>query len=250
MLLRICLIIAILAGIGTIAITQLQTRKHVQGIITDRDENIAGRAAEKQRADDNWKSLVATSNSWNETKATLAQTKEELDSSKQQVAAAQSNIEKLNTDLATAIAARNTAQQELARWGQVGQTPEQMVQTIAKLKAAEEALAVLQTEKEIFTSKNRELENRLALLLGNDEPVPLPPGTKGAVVAVDPKWNFVVLNLGRDKGMLERGELLVHRDSKYIGKVRIAEVLDSRSIANVMPGTTLDEVQEGDQVLY
>ena len=67
---------------------------------------------------------------------------------------------------------------------------------------------------------------------------------------VDPKWNFVVLNIGKDKGLLERGILMVHRDSKYLGKVRIAEVQETRAIANVIPGTTVDEIQEGDQVLY
>ena len=37
MLLRISLIIAILAGIGTIVVTQLKTREHVQAIITARN---------------------------------------------------------------------------------------------------------------------------------------------------------------------------------------------------------------------
>ena len=50
MLLRISLILAILAGIGTIVVTQLKMREHLQTIITVRDDNIKGRAAEATRA--------------------------------------------------------------------------------------------------------------------------------------------------------------------------------------------------------
>ena len=250
MLLRISLIIAILAGIGTIVLTQIQARKNIQTVIQVRDENIEGRRQEKSRADRAERNLATTSNVLNQTSNTLAQTREELSNTQQQLAAAQSNIEKLNNDLKDAIAARNTAQQELARWAQLGRTPDQVVEIMNNLKKAEEAIAVLETERKIFTQKNLELQNKLDQLLGDEKPVPLPPGTKGEVVAVDPKWNFVVLNIGRDKGLLERGILLVHRDSKYIGKVRIAEVLDTRAIANVMPDATLDEIQEGDKVLY
>ena len=50
MLLRISLIIAILAGIGTIVLTQMQARKQIQTVIESRDENIKGRAQEKSRA--------------------------------------------------------------------------------------------------------------------------------------------------------------------------------------------------------
>jgi hypothetical protein len=80
--------------------------------------------------------------------------------------------------------------------------------------------------------------------------VPLPAGTKGNVVAVDPKWNFVVLDLCATNKMLEGGVLMVHRNSKLVGKVRISEVLENRSIASLMPGWRLADIEEGDQVIY
>jgi len=69
------------------------------------------------------------------------------------------------------------------------------------------------------------------------------------VLVTDPKWNFVVLNIGEDQGVLERGELLVNRDGKLVAKVIVRSVQKDRSIANVMPGWELGEVMEGDQVI-
>ena len=55
--------------------------------------------------------------------------------------------------------------------------------------------------------------------------------------------------MGRDKGLLERGELLVNRSGRLVAKLKISDVKDHRAIANVMPGWKQSEVLEGDQVL-
>ena len=78
----------------------------------------------------------------------------------------------------------------------------------------------------------------------------LPVGLAGKVLVVDPKWSFVVLNIGEKQGAVRRGVLLVSRNSKLIGKVRISSTQAERSIANIMPGWKLGEIAEGDQVLY
>ena len=80
--------------------------------------------------------------------------------------------------------------------------------------------------------------------------VKLPANTKGNVLAVDPKWNFVVLDLGKKNEMLEGGVLMVHRNSQLVGKVRIREVLADRCVATVMPGWRMGDIEEGDQVIY
>jgi hypothetical protein len=67
---------------------------------------------------------------------------------------------------------------------------------------------------------------------------------------VDPKYNFVVLDIGSNKGVEPRGVLVVSRNSKLVAKVRVASVQPDRSIANIIPGWKLDEVMEGDQVFY
>ncbi len=250
MLLRISLILAILAGIGTIVVTHLKTREHVQGIITEREKNAKDRDVATSRYKKAENNLASTSNLLNQTKATLATTEEELNGTKQQLATVQENLKKTSAELATAIAAKNTAQQELAKWDQLGVKPEQVRAMIADDKKHLEAIAALEDEKKILSSRVVELDNRIKLLVGDNYEVPLPAGTKGIVVAVDPKWNFVILDIGRDKAILEGGVLMVHRNSQLVGKVRINEVMEKRSIASMMPGWKLGDIEEGDQVLY
>src|SRR5690349_13805421 len=124
MLLRISLIIAILAGVGTIVVTQIKMREHIQGIITVREENIKGRADEKKRADKAQKDLGTATNKLNQTQATLTKTQEELNAAKQNLATIQSSLAKVNADLKAANEARTAAQQELAKWEQIGPKPE------------------------------------------------------------------------------------------------------------------------------
>jgi type II secretory pathway component PulC len=71
---------------------------------------------------------------------------------------------------------------------------------------------------------------------------------KGRILAVDPKWNFVVLNIGGDQGVLNDGEMLVSRDGKLVAKVIVRSVQKDRSIANIVPGWQLGDVIEGDEV--
>ena len=60
----------------------------------------------------------------------------------------------------------------------------------------------------------------------------------------------MVLDIGEDKGVVPRGELMVNRNGKLIAKVRVSSVDKSRSIANIMPGWNQGEVMEGDRVIY
>jgi len=251
MLLRICLILAILTGIGTIVITQVKTREHVKSIIAEREQHKAEEDKERKGRKKAETELASTRQTLNSTSNSLVKTEEELNGTKQQLAAAQDSITKLKGDLTKATKEKNDYQAELEKWRQLGVKPEEVVDLIRNLKTSQEAVAALEEEKKILDRTVKQLQNRIALLLGEDGyVVQLPAGTKGNIVAVDPKWSFVVLDLGANKGMLEGGVLLVHRNSQLVGKVRIAEVLPTRSIATVLKPYALGEIEEGDQVLY
>jgi len=251
MLLRISLILAILAGIGTIVVTQLKTREHIQSIITEREDHKKEEAKNLARAKKSETELASTKQVLTQTKESLAKTEEDLNGTKQQLATVQEQVNKTKGDLAKAIEERKAAQAELAKWESLGYKPEQIRDLATNLKKSQDAIAVLDDEKKILGRRVAELKNQLALLLGDDQyRVELPEGTKGSVVAVDPKWNFVVLDLGAEKGMLQGAILMVHRNSQLVGKVRINEVLPNRCVASVIPGWKLADIEEGDQVLY
>ncbi|MEY2407983.1 MAG: hypothetical protein QOF48_653 [Verrucomicrobiota bacterium] len=65
---------------------------------------------------------------------------------------------------------------------------------------------------------------------------------------VDPKWDFMVLDVGSKLGLKERGVLLVSRNGTLVAKVRVTNVQPDRCIANIMPGWKLKDVMEGDLV--
>jgi len=79
--------------------------------------------------------------------------------------------------------------------------------------------------------------------------VTLPQNLHGTVTAVDAQFDFVVLDIGESQGVREHGELLVSRGEKLIGKLRILDVKQDHSIANILPNWKQDEIQTGDLVI-
>lgn len=77
-------------------------------------------------------------------------------------------------------------------------------------------------------------------------------GVEGRVLAVNPAWNFVVLNLGDKQGVVNNAELLVKRGRQLVGKVRITSVEPSTSIADIVansvPSGTV--ISPGDNVIF
>jgi hypothetical protein len=251
MLLRISLILAILVGAGTIFVTQKMARDHFTAIRDQREDEKKGRQQEKTRADKSERDHTATKQVLTQTKDTLAKTEENLNGVQQQLTTANEALAKTKADLAKAIEERKAKEAELAKWESTGVKPEGIKALLDNLKTSQDAVAALEDEKKILNRNIVVLENKLEILTGKEDYiVKLPPDTKGSVLAVDPKWNFVVLDLGSDKGMLEGGVLMVHRNSKLVGKVRIREVMSNRSVANLMAGWQLGDIEEGDQVIY
>ena len=82
MLRRIFTIIAILAGIGVIVLTQTMLRDHIQGIITERTNNANERDKQKARALKDETILATTSNNLLRTQGTLASTTSDLEKTK------------------------------------------------------------------------------------------------------------------------------------------------------------------------
>ena len=251
MLQRICLILAILAGLGIIAVTQFKVRPHIQGIIDVRETNKKGWDKELARANKLDKDLAATRNTLEETKTKLTETEGQRDAARSQFAAEQKRANGLSQQLEKKSQDLKVALQDLAAWTGTGLTSDQVVTMKAdneKLRKAQEALT--EENKIVVAQLNRTKELLDSVTNPNSEGPRLPAGTKGKVLVVDPKWDFVVVNLGEKDLMVPEGVLMVQRNGKLIGKVRITEVRSDRCIANLIPGWKLDEPMEGDMVFY
>ena len=109
-------------------------------------------------------------------------------------------------------------------------------------------IAAINDEKTVLQRTLYATKARLAKYEGEENFVKLRADLTGKVVEVDPKWDFVVLDIGDEQGAVQSGEMLVSREGKLVAKVVITRVEKDRSIANIMPGWKLGELIEGDKV--
>jgi len=249
MLRTILLILAIVAGLAA-AVVNFTVVKQKIGVLTD-DRNTQRSAKEealRELAATN-KVLVATQKELANTKTQLADSEAKRTKLADQLAQANTQIDELNTKIAKTTKERDDAQDHLAAYTATGLTPPQVFALDKDLKNTQQALAVADQEKLVLSREVTKLKSQLAELTQPDYFVALPASLKGKVMAVDPKWDFVVLNVGENEGVLNHGEMLVSRDGKLVAKVIVSSVQKDRSIANIMPGWQLGDVIEGDSVI-
>ena len=77
-------------------------------------------------------------------------------------------------------------------------------------------------------------------------------GLTGTVVAYNPGWNFIVVNIGDRQGLKVGKELVIKRGGQMVGKAKVTSVDPGTSIADILPVTVAkgDSVQPGDSVVY
>lgn len=111
-------------------------------------------------------------------------------------------------------------------------------------KNLEEALAKLKVaQAQIQEFKQRDLDQKRKFSNG---------GFEGKVLAVNPTWNFIVINLGDQNGVIKGSEMLVKRDAQIVAKVKITSVEPLTSIADIIPESVApgSAVQTGDVIVY
>lgn len=249
MLMRISLILAILAGLAVGVLNFVTVKEKITTLQTNlKTETEAHQKFEKLYTTTK-KDLDKTTKELAQTKTTLEATTAAKEKAEADLLAQTKRADKLTEDLTKTRQERDTAQQDLAAYKVTGRTPQQILSMDKEYKAVQENLAAAEVENKVLARKVNKLEVELAVYRDPTFFVPLPANLKGKVLVVDPKWNFVMLNVGEDQGILERGELLVSRNGKLVAKVVVRSLKKDSCIANVLPGWELGEVMEGDQVI-
>jgi hypothetical protein len=250
MLLKISLGLAILLGLATIFLTQTQVREKITTLTTERDETKA-RLDTVEKSERSLKTETKNLRGQLETTtAALTETTNQLAQAQAKAQEQQTRADRAAAELTAVTGERNVAQQELSQWRLFEMTPEQIRNNLARLRQLERERDTLVADNQALDRRRHELESRLKRYEGDREvDIELPVSAKGNVVAVDPKYDFVILNIGRAQGLVENAKLLVNRDGKLIGQVKVTSVQDNRAIANVLPDWKQEEVMEGDQVI-
>jgi hypothetical protein len=249
MLIRISLILAIVAALAVAGLNFTMVKNKV----TTLQNNYVTTS----------NTLVTTEKTLKKTKTDLEKTSAQLTQTNNALVAAVSERDKAisDADAATRRAADLTenlnttkktlsdAQDELAIYHQSGYTGAQVLQFAKQIKDLQDNLAGSHDENKLLSDKLAKLQYQLDKYIGKIKIVYLPPTLKGKILVSDPKWDFVVLDIGEAQGVKQDGELLVSRNGKLVAKVVVRSLQKDRSIANVMPGWKLGEVMEGDQVI-
>jgi flagellar biosynthesis chaperone FliJ len=249
-MIRISLIVALVAGLAGAGLNFIVVHKKVSTVVNERDTE---RGLKEQALGD----LATARTDLDKATAKLKQTEETLDSVTTErdsaVAEAAKQTQKA-AELATALEKttqeRDEARADLAAFKASGFTADQLAGLSKQMKQLQDTIEVVNEEKKILQRKLTRAETELDRYIVKDFHGPsLRADLKGKVLVADPKWDFVVLNVGENQGVLEWGELLVSRNGKLVAKVRVRTVEKDRSIANVMPGWALGDVMEGDEVI-
>ena len=249
MLIRISLIIALIAGLAVAGLNFFQVKAKVDTLVQDRNTQKAGRIAAETDLAATRTELDKTTAKLKSTEETLATTTTERDEAVATAAKLTAKTAELTAALEKTTAERDAAQADLAAYTASGFTAEQLSGLAKQMKNLEETVDAVNEEKKILARALAKATNELARLLEKDWQGPaLPAALKGTILVSDPKFNFVVLDVGEDQGVLEYGELLVSRDGKLVAKIRVREVQKDRAVANLVPGWVLGDVMEGDIV--
>ena len=248
MLIRISLILAIVAALAAGALNILQVKDKISTLTTDRNTQRDGRVTAEGERDKTKKELAKTQDTLKQTTQDLADSKSERDKAVVTATAQTKRADELSDKLAKTTQERDDTQNQLAAYKATGITPDQVGKLSRELKESKEAVEIVNEEKLVLQRALTRLQARLAKYEGPDPTIRLRADLRGKILVVDPKWDFVVLNIGQDQGILENGELLVSREGKLVAKVIVRSVEKNRCIANVVPGWKLGEVIEGDEV--
>lgn len=188
------------------------------------------------------------------TKQDLETTRQDLSTTKDELARTQSDLDRATAQietLNTAISEKNTqiAQQETRIDGleqekvslqiQIDDLNNQIVSVEDELRDSQDKILTLE-----------QIVNQLELELGDGKTKVLPKGLTGRILHVNKDWNFVVIDLGSDDGIVPNAEMLIHRKDALIGKITISGISREMAIAELQPDWAQANVKEGDFVVF
>jgi len=248
MLLRISLIVAILAGLGAGVVSYLDISDKIPALTKQRDDEKTAKVAEITAHGKTKTELKKTQSDLAQTKQELADTQNERDKAVKIAEDKTKIADQLTVKLANTTRERDDAQAFLARYKASDLTPEQVLTLNKQVKASRMEVEVANAEKLVLLHTIGRLTNELNKYIGPEQYVKLRADLHGKILVVDPKWDFVVLNIGEDQGVIADGELLVSHSGELIGKVKVRSVQKDRCIANLVPGWKIKEMMEGDEV--
>lgn len=180
----------------------------------------------------------------------LDQAKSQLNDLQTKLGDAQKKADELTQQMSDQKDAVTKAQSQLDALNQQlgGDTPQGLKDKIAD---ATQKLATLQGQQSQMQDQLDKAQQTVALYkdaVERGKTGTMPPGITGKVTWVNRTWNFVVLNIGVNNGVVPNGELVVYRDKVFLGKLKVTSADATTAVADILPDAKGD-IQVGDDVL-
>lgn len=184
--------------------------------------------------------LGQTSNLLTKTEGVLANTSNTLVQTTGQLAETQAEVEKKKTEIEELSGTIETQKADIEKKaGEVAKLTEKVSACESEIDAGKRYIAKI--EKELNLIKGAANTTNV-----------LPAGVQGQVAIMNTNWNFVVIDMAPESGIMVMTDLNIQRDSKLVGKVRVSEVRkDQRvAVAEVLPEYQQLVPIKGDTVIY
>jgi hypothetical protein len=78
---------------------------------------------------------------------------------------------------------------------------------------------------------------------------PSPPSLEGTVLSVDNRYNFVIIDLGKEKNIKPKDKFFVMRKETKISEIEIKEIYDNMSLADIIPSKTIKDIRKYDRIV-
>lgn len=194
--------------------------------------------------------LATTASEKDQLAAKLSAIQSDLEKTKGQAAALGNDKTALEAQVAQLTSDLQSKTQELEQRGAAGSSTTAEPPSDQQAQLAEQQTLIAKLQSDLDSSRSqlsaltKKEQDRAQQRMRN--------GLQGRILAVNPAWNFVVLNLGDRNGVVNNAELLVKRGTQFMGKVRVTSVEPSTSIADIVANSVPQgaTISPGDDVIY
>ena len=204
--------------------------------------------------------IAATEKELKDFKETTATQSADQENTQKELSAAKESLAKATDDLTQMHKSLADKERELV------DTKNELSVKGARIEELETALQELPQSKEVTKSKNnsknisnqhkaKHTEIKTDAVQSEHSPdeftLSPPRGKEGKVVAVNTIWNFVVINMGSQDGMVNGAEISIKHENQIIAKATVTSVEELTSAADLIKDSLVSNVtvQVGDQIV-
>lgn len=162
-------------------------------------------------------------------------------------------LENLESELDTTKEERDRQKEELAKVGDIEAAVKRLEEVKAENAVLSARVSSLNGSVTSLTSSSESLQSEIDSIsqrIKDSDEGRVPQNFSATIAQVYPQWGFVVLAAGNEQRAAEGATLAVIRAGVEVAQVKITDLLQTRAVADVLPGKTAEGVtlQPGDRV--